>query len=105
MSEPHTDENDIAALRARYKPQAPPLGAAAAGRRAAERKATQPRIAANDGRKLRATGRTAQLNVTVRPEIKELVSALALARGSTVVALIEDLIEAAARCGADNAGR
>jgi hypothetical protein len=96
------DENDIAALRARHKHQRQSaaggggVGSAVAQRRIAERKATTPRIADNDGRKLKNTGRTAQLNVTIRPDVKELALALAAARGSTMVGLIEDLIEAAA---------
>ena len=101
MSDVAIDENDIAALRARHKQQRQAfagtnVGAAVAQRRSAERKATTPRVAANDGRKLKSTGRTAQLNVTIRPEVKELAIALAATRGSTMVGLIEELIETAA---------
>jgi hypothetical protein len=46
-----------------------------------------------DGRTLKTTGRTDQLNVRVRPEIKALIVEQARLQGCTIVDLVEMLVE------------
>lgn len=47
-----------------------------------------------DGRSLRATGRTSQLNLKVSPEVKARFLALAQARGQLLAVLFENAIKA-----------
>jgi predicted HicB family RNase H-like nuclease len=49
--------------------------------------------AAVDGRSLRATGRTEQFNIKMRPEIKQAVTAAAEASGVSVVEWVERQFE------------
>lgn len=46
-----------------------------------------------DGRKLRAKGRTAQVNIKVRPEVKERLAAFAEAEGVLIADWFEQVIE------------
>ncbi len=46
-----------------------------------------------DGRTLRSKGRTAQLNVKVRPDIKETLAAQAAAKGIGITDLLERMVE------------
>ena len=48
---------------------------------------------APDGRRLRATGRTEQLNVKVTPEFKKRLEKLAKEKNSSMVAIIEYAVE------------
>lgn len=59
------------------------------GRRLAE---TRP-MHQVDGRKLRATGRTSQMNLKVRPDFKDRVSALALNANLLMIEYIERAVE------------
>ena len=61
----------------------------AAGRRVAETKPMHHR----DGRKLRTTGRTAQMNLKVRPDFRDHIVAVAEADGIMMVELIEAAVE------------
>lgn len=53
--------------------------------------AGRKRLKPGDGRSKRATGRTAQLNIKVRPEWKAELSTAAAARGLLMVELIEQM--------------
>lgn len=61
----------------------------ARGRRMAE---TRP-MHFTDGRALRSTGRTAQMNLKVRPDFKDRVAALARNHGLLMVEYIERAVE------------
>ena len=68
--------------------------ASLAGRRARE---TRPLAAADRRRIAHGSTKSAQLNLKVRPEFRERVSALALNEGIPMVELIERAVEAYAR--------
>jgi hypothetical protein len=71
----------------------PTNGVGVRNRMATEKRALAKRIAQNDGRRLRTTGRTVQLAVRTTPEIKDLIGRLAVAQRSTVIGVIEAAIE------------
>lgn len=56
-----------------------------AGRKALERRALMP----GDGRLRRVTGRTAQLNVTIYPELKEWITEASHLHRMTIVEIVE----------------
>ena len=91
------DEHDLRALRAVHAQQPAPRGAARRGavqqRRDAERRGTAKPIADNDGRKLRATGRTEQLGLRVTPEVKALIALIQRERRMTVASIVEAAIK------------
>ena len=63
----------------------------------AERKAREKKArGAVDGRSLRTKGRTAQLNVRIRPEAKEMLAAFLEREGVTLPDWIENIIESTA---------
>ena len=63
----------------------------------AERKAREKKVrGAVDGRSLRTKGRTAQLNVRIRPEAKEMLAAFLEREGVALPDWIESIIESAA---------
>lgn len=74
------------AIMARFKPRP---AHSAAGRRVAETKPLHHR----DGRALRSTGRTAQMNLKVRPEFRDHVTAIAAQDRIMMVELIERAVE------------
>jgi len=60
----------------------------------AQRKAKEKKVqAAVDGRSLRATGRTEQLNVTIRPDLKIAITEYVKAEGIKIVDLVEQALE------------
>lgn len=77
-------------IMAHFKPRA---SRTASGRRRGE---TRP-MHYSDGRKLRATGRTEQMNLKVRPDFKDRVSALARNANMLMVEYVERAIEAYAK--------
>jgi predicted HicB family RNase H-like nuclease len=80
------DDKEIeAALMAAYGDAEP--GREAARRGKAERKMT---VKPEDGRRKRATGRTAQFNVMMKPEVKAAISKAAHRAGKPVTQWIED---------------
>lgn len=87
------DENNIAAIRTRQREavKSTPKVGAATERSAAERPTAKP-LASNDGRRERSTGRTVQLNVLIRPEVREHLRLAALSQNKTMVSLIEEAI-------------
>ena len=90
------DENDIKIIREASKAQAAAAKGTPRGsvqqRRNAERRATTKAVAANDGRRLRATGRTEPVGLRVTPEIKELLTQISQAEGMTVASIIEEAV-------------
>lgn len=80
------------AIMAKFKPRA---AHTAAGRRVGE---TRP-VHSSDGRALRATGRTAQMNLKVRPEFRQHVMDLAARDGIMMVEYIERAVAAYAKRG------
>lgn len=88
------DQNDLRSLRKHAKG----LGRKASGHTVkSRREAEKPRRSALDGRSQRATGRSAQLNTTVRPEIKALVAEARPRWGMPICTFIENAIEQYAR--------
>lgn len=80
-------EGEDMAIMARFKPRA--------ARTAAGRLANETRMMHEaDGRALRATGRTAQMNLKVRPEFRERISALARRNNILMVEFIERAVAA-----------
>lgn len=80
------DELDVrAALASRYSGGRKPDKSIVASRRALEKRALSP----NDGRVKRATGRSVQLNTTIRPELKEKLVEAARDHRRTIVEIIE----------------
>jgi hypothetical protein len=63
-------------------------GVSAAQRKAAEKAPVAP----TDGRRRRATGRTKQLNVKVKPAFHQELTALAEARGTGIAELLEQML-------------
>ena len=60
----------------------------------AQRKTREKKVqSAVDGRSLRATGRTEQLNVTIRPDLKLAITEYVKAEGIKIVDLIERALE------------
>ena len=80
-----------AALLAAYGANEPPLA------EAKRRDRTEKRMAANpqDGRRLRATGRTAQFNVNMKPDVKAGIAQAARRAGVSVTVWIERVVLAA----------
>ena len=61
---------------------------------AAQRKTREKKVqSAVDGRSLRATGRTEQLNVTIRPDLKLAITEYVKAEGIKIVDLVERALE------------
>lgn len=69
---------------------APRQSSTARGRKKLERK----RSSSGDGRSLRKSGRTAQMNIKVRPDFRAEIEAAARERGILMVELIEQAWEA-----------
>lgn len=65
-------------------------------RREAEKRANKRPVAVDDGRRLRATGRTVQLSLRVTPETKETLLAVQRELNRTGTSLIEEAIAALA---------
>ena len=89
-------EEDIAAVndlrdafRAAWAKQAKSGKSQAAQRKTREKKVQS----AVDGRSLRATGRTEQLNVTIRPDLKLALTEYVKAEGIKIVDLVERALE------------
>lgn len=80
------DGEDMA-IMARFKPR--PAHSSATGRRAAEARPVHH----VDGRRARATGRNAQLNLKVRHEFRERVLAVSQHLNMMMVELIERAVE------------
>ena len=60
----------------------------------AQRKTREKKVqSAVDGRSLRATGRTEQLNVTIRPDLKLAITEYVKAEGIKIVDLVERALE------------
>jgi len=60
----------------------------------AQRRTKEKKVhSAVDGRSLRATGRTEQLNVTIRPDLKLAIAEYVKAKGIKIVDLIERALE------------
>ena len=60
----------------------------------AQRKTREKKVhSAVDGRSLRATGRTEQLNVTIRPDLKLAITEYVKAEGVKIVDLVERALE------------
>jgi hypothetical protein len=61
---------------------------------AAQRKTREKKVqSAVDGRSLRATGRTEQLNVTIRPDLKLAITEYVKTEGIKIVDLVERALE------------
>lgn len=59
----------------------------------AQRKSKEKKVqSAVDGRALRATGRTAQLNVTIHPDLKDAIMEYVKAEGIKIVDLVEQAL-------------
>jgi hypothetical protein len=88
---------DVSKARRRLPPP-PPLEEGAAGiEQTPPSPAPAPVAVAEpilDGRSMRATGRTMQLNIKITPEVKTTILRLAKERGQLVTEVIEDAIEA-----------
>jgi hypothetical protein len=80
-----------AALLAAYGPTEPPLAEAKRRDRAEKRMGANPQ----DGRRLRATGRTAQFNVNMKPDVKAAIAHAARRAGVPVTVWIERVALAA----------
>ena len=80
-----------AALLAAYGATEPPLA------EAKRRDRTEKKMTANplDGRRLRATGRTAQLNVNCKPEVKAAIAMAAKRAGQPITVWLERVVLAA----------
>jgi hypothetical protein len=83
----HFDPEDIEALLSRGRKAS---RASASDRRAAERRSF---VSPNDGRKRKRRGPTAQVNVEVRTEIKDLISRIAHAHGLSYIEIVEQAVE------------
>lgn len=62
-------------------------------KKAARKQREQKARSMVDGRKLRAKGRTAQVNIKVRPEVKERLAAFVEAEGVLIADWFERLVE------------
>jgi hypothetical protein len=79
--EPETE----AALLAAYGPIEAPIAEAKRRDRMEKKMAANP----NDGRRLRATGRTSQFNVNMKPEVKAAIAQAARSAGIPITVWIE----------------
>lgn len=88
MSEDENNGGDYEALRAKFR------GQAKSGKKERRKKEAR-RVAATDGRRLRRTGRTAQLNMRCTPEFRSRVADLAEQNGLLMIEVLERAMSAA----------
>lgn len=85
------EDNVLAALEKAYRVAPEVSGVDPKARRERER---QHALRPDDGRRARATGRTAQFNVKMKPELKQRIIEASRAHNSAIAVLAEQAFEA-----------